>query len=55
MGWPQIVYVGLIGLNLGIAGALHGKPRTGKHSFWVSLVGAAIIASILYYGGFFTV
>lgn len=54
MGWPQVVYIGLIGLNLGCALALHGKPRTGKHSVWASLLGTAIVVPVLYAGGFFT-
>lgn len=31
----------------------HGKPKTGKDSFWHSLIGLAILGSILYWGGFF--
>lgn len=53
MGWPQIVYVGLLGLNIGASLVQHGKPRTGSHSIWVTLTAAAIIVPVLYAGGFF--
>ena len=54
MGWPQIVYVGLIGLNIGAALVQHGKPRTGTHNVWAALTATAIIVPVLYAGGFFS-
>lgn len=54
MGWPQITIIVLVALSVGINLALHGKPRTGTHSVWVGLFGAALTVVPLYYGGFFT-
>jgi len=50
---PQILYLILLGLGLGIALVEHGKEKTGKHNFWVSFSAAFIGVIILYYGGFF--
>lgn len=50
---PQLLYLGLMLLELGIALGKHGEPRTGKHSFFRSTFGFALISTILYYGGFF--
>ena len=53
MGWPQIVYGCVLFLSLGVALAMHGKPRTGKQNFWMSLICEALIVGLLYAGGFF--
>jgi len=50
---PQIIVLVLIVLSLGINMAQHGTPKTGKNSFWVSLVSAAITLGLLWWGGFF--
>ena len=52
-GWPQIVYVVLVGMALGNALANHGKPKDEKHSFWATLIAFAIMAWVLTAGGFF--
>lgn len=53
MGWPQVTYVGLIALSLGITLAQHGKPRTGNFNVVHSLIGASITTGVVYAGGFF--
>ncbi len=53
LGVPQLVYLSLVFVGLGGEAALHGKPKTGHHSFWVALVGAGSALSLLYWGGFF--
>jgi len=53
MGWPQVTIIALFALSLGVSLALHGKPRTGNHSFGVALISAALTLVPLYFGGFF--
>jgi len=53
MGFPQIILLSLIGLNLLISSYLHGKPKEGNHSVFVSIVGVTIYLTLLYFGGFF--
>jgi len=54
MGWPQWIVVCMAGMRLGLMLALNGRPRTGKHSFWGELPFTALLAALLYAGGFFT-
>jgi LPXTG-motif cell wall-anchored protein len=51
--WPQYVYLALAFLALGLNLAKHGEPKTGTVNFWVSLVGLALVATLLWFGGFF--
>ena len=51
---PQIILIIIMGLDLGINLANNGKPRDGNYSFGVALVGVAIEAGLLYWGGFFS-
>lgn len=53
MEWPQLLYLGLIFLSLGLALGKHGEPQTGKHNFWAMSIGAIIQILILKAGGFF--
>lgn len=53
MAWPQIVWLVLAALGLGMYAAKHGQPRTDSYSFWAALFATAINAYILYAGGFF--
>ena len=53
MGVPQIILLSLIGLNLLISSYLHGKPKEGNHSVFVSIVGVTIHLTLFYFGGFF--
>ena len=52
-GIPQIIQLGIMFLALGLSMAQHGKPKTGKESFWTTLVAIGIQFGILYWGGFF--
>lgn len=49
----RILYVGLLLMGLGVALAKHGEYKSGRHNFWVSLIGVAIDLLVLYGGGFF--
>lgn len=53
MGWPQITYIALTCLGLGITAAKHGESR-GKHNFFASAVASALVLALLWAGGFFS-
>jgi len=50
MAAPQIAFITLTCLGLGINMAQHGKPKEGNENFFTSL----IARGILYWGGFFS-
>lgn len=54
LGWPQLTYLALLFIGIGVDSAKHGQPRSTKHNVWVSLAATAIVLPLLYYGGFFT-
>jgi len=51
-GWPQWVFAVLYVFGVCMSAARDGEPKTGKHSFPVTVVATAIGAWILYMGGF---
>lgn len=51
-GWPQITFLALTMMGLGMNLALHGKSR-GEYNFFGSIFNTAIVLSILWWGGFF--
>ncbi len=53
MGVPQICYIVIIALGLGITLAKHGEPKEDKYNFFTSLIAAAIQIGLLILGGFF--
>lgn len=50
---PQIIYIFISIIGLMSASYLHGKPKTGKHSVWTTIVSVTIGLTLLYWGGFF--
>lgn len=50
--WPQITWVVLVALSLGIHAAKHGQPRD-PYNFGLSVISAVLAAGLLYAGGFF--
>ena len=50
---PQIIYIALSALALGITAAQHGQPRSGKENFWEMLLAIALHMGLLCWGGFF--
>ncbi len=50
---PQIIWIVLAVLGVGISLAKDGEPKTDSHSFMTSVICTSIVASILYWGGFF--
>ena len=51
--WPQLTYMALILISLGVTLAQHGKPKTGNESFWLSLFSTTLTLWLLYMGEFF--
>lgn len=53
MHWPQVVWLVLAGLGIGIGLAQHGTPKTGRHNIVVDVLSVGIGLLLLYCGGFF--
>ena len=53
MGICQIIFTARLMFGLGVCLAGHGKPRTGRNNFWVTLVSAVLQFILLYFGGFY--
>lgn len=51
---PQLIYLAMVFMALGLALAKHGEPRTGKINFFSSLFSGIMMLALLYWGGFFT-
>lgn len=54
MSAPQVVLVAVFALGVGIAIADHGKPKTGTNNAWATIIGTAITAALLWWGGFWS-
>jgi len=53
---PQILYLAMMLIGLGMTFAKHGEPKKlGIVNAWYSLIGALLVITLLYYGGFFAV
>ena len=52
---PQIIYLILMGLGLGVSLSDHGKDKTGKHNFFVKFFATMLGLALLYWGGFFDI
>ena len=50
---PQIMFIILISMRVGLNLAKHGESLNTKYSFPSALVHAAIMGGLLYWGGFF--
>lgn len=50
---PQIIYLVLTFLGMGITLARHGQPRKENYDFGVSLVTNGLLIGLLVWGGFF--
>lgn len=47
VGIPQMIYLALMFLVLGIDLCQHGKPKEGKHNFGVGLISTALMLYLL--------
>lgn len=54
MGIPQIIYIVLLALALGLSLAEHGELQVKRENFWTTFVSVLIQLAILYWGGFFS-
>lgn len=52
-GIPQIIWISLVSMELGICLVKNGQPKTDKYSFGWSLFSVIVSSIILYFGGFF--
>ena len=50
---PQLIYLALAFLGVGIAISEHGKPKKGNNNAWVTFTAFVTTVILLYYGGFF--
>lgn len=53
MGLPQIIYLMLVGLGLGIGLVQHGQPKEGNHNIVYDIIATAIVIGLLWWGHFF--
>lgn len=53
IGAPQIIWIVLAAMGLGISIVKHGESR-GPHNMWAAIIGTPLVAALLYWGGFFT-
>ena len=53
-GWPQITYLALTCIGLGVVLSRHGESRNGEYHFGASLIARATINVLLYCGGFWS-
>lgn len=51
--WPQWFYIFMTIIGLCILSNQHGKPKTGVHNIWISIIATTPIWACLYFGGFF--
>lgn len=49
---PQLIYLGITVLGLGVVLAKNGEPQE-PYSFWKTILVSSIILCLLYWGGFF--
>lgn len=52
MNWPQITLIFIWAISLGLAARDHGKPKEGNDNMWYTILGVAIYAVLLHFGGF---
>jgi hypothetical protein len=53
MSWAAWSMLGLLGIALLSSANRHGKPETGKHNFWYTIIAVGIQLGLLAWGGFF--
>lgn len=54
MGIPEIIWIALNFMGLGIALVKHGQSRNGeRYNFWISGLALVINVALLWWGGFF--
>lgn len=51
---PQVVYLMLVSMSLGVHLVNNGKPTGQNYSVFYGLIANGIVIGVLYWGGFFT-
>ena len=54
MSTPAIIYIILTVIGFFVAIDRNGKPKTGVYDFYETFFATALIAGLLYWGGFFS-
>lgn len=50
---PQVIWIILATLGIGISLAKDGQQKDDKYSFFTSTICTGLVAGLLYWGGFF--
>jgi hypothetical protein len=50
--WPQLIYLALTFIGLGILLTQFGERKTGTHG-WGEIFATIVVLGLLYWGGFF--
>lgn len=50
---PQIIWITIFLIGVGISLQKNGEPRTGKHSAASDLITSAVFIGLFYWGGWF--
>jgi hypothetical protein len=53
MGIPEVIFICIECLGLGIMLVKHGQMRDDKYNIWSQLISAAVMTGLLFWGGFF--
>lgn len=53
ISWPQIIWILLTAMHVGINISRHGETERGKYNGISSAIAAGLVAGLLYWGGFF--
>ena len=53
LGIPQMIYLFLTFLALGISMAKHGEIKTEKENFFTTLLVIILLNGLMYWGGFY--
>lgn len=53
MSTPASIWLAIALISLLLNARDHGKPKTGKDSFWLAALSFSIGGGLLYWGGFF--
>lgn len=52
MSWQQIAIIIWLAMAVGNGLVQHGKPKRGYNSVWIDIISTALMAYILWSGGF---
>ena len=52
LGWPQVIFLTLLFLNVATHASKNGQPRS-DHDLGAAMIGGAITVALVWWGGFF--